>query len=151
MARMYSRRKGKSSSKKPAKKEAPWVKYKPQEIEDIVVKLAKKGYTSAKIGTVLRDQYGIPTIDTIVKDAKISLIMKKHNIYPKFPEDLFNLLKKVVDVHAHMEKNKKDYASKRGLELAESKIRRLTKYYKRKNIIDKKWKYNAQSAKLLVK
>ncbi|MBU0530596.1 MAG: 30S ribosomal protein S15 [Candidatus Aenigmatarchaeota archaeon] len=151
MARMYSRKRGKSGSKKPAKKEAPWVKYKPQEIEDIVVKLAKKGYGSAQIGLILRDQYGIPSITMINKDASIPDILKKHKLYPKFPEDLFNLLKKAAELHGHMEKNKKDYISKRGLELTESKIRRLTKYYKSKNIIDKGWKYEASKVKLLVK
>lgn len=151
MARIYSRSKGKSGSKKPLKKEAPWVKYKPQEIEDIVVKLAKKGYTSAKIGLVLRDQYGIPSIDVIDKKLTIPGILKKHKLYPKFPEDLFNLLKKSVELHDHMSKNKKDYSSKRGLEITESKIRRLVKYYKTKGLIEKSWKYDAEKAKLLVK
>jgi len=54
MARMYSRKRGKSGSKKPLKKAAPWVKYKPKEIEEIVVKLDKEGNSSAKIGILLR-------------------------------------------------------------------------------------------------
>jgi len=151
MSRMYSRRKGKSGSTKPAKKEAPWVKYKPQEIEDIVVKLAKQGFGSAKIGIILRDKYGIPTVDTVIKNGSITEIMKKHKIYPKFPEDMFNLLKKSVELRAHLESHKRDYASKRGLAITESKIRRLAKYYKVKNILEKSWKYNPEQAKLLVK
>jgi len=151
MSRIYSRRKGKSGSTKPLKKDSPWVKYKPSEVESIVVKLAKKGYTSAKIGTILRDQYGIPSIDVVGKSLTVSNIMKKHNIYPKFPEDLFNLLKRSVELHDHMSKNKKDYSSKRGLEITESKIRRLIKYYKGQGLIEKKWKYDPEKAKLLVK
>lgn len=150
MARMYSRKKGKSRSKKPQKKEAPWVKYKPKEIEDIIIKLAKKGYSSAKIGLILRDQYGIPLTRGLTK-KKISSIMREHNTYPEFPEDIFNLIKKAVNLRAHLDKNKKDYTSKRGLELTESKIRRLAKYYKKKDVIGKDWKWDIERAKLLVK
>ena len=44
MARMYSRKRGKHGSKKPAKKTVPsWTRYKPKEIELIIVKHAKEG------------------------------------------------------------------------------------------------------------
>ena len=85
MARMYSRKKGKSGSKKPMVKKAGWVKYKSNEIEDIIVKLAKKGHSSARIGLVLRDQYGIPSTRLLTKE-KISRILKKHNLQPEVPE-----------------------------------------------------------------
>jgi small subunit ribosomal protein S15 len=150
MARMYSRKKGKSGSKKPMVKKAAWVKYKPNEIEEIIVKLAKKGYPSARIGLVLRDQYGIPSTRIMTKE-KISKILNKHNLYPKLPEDMYNLIKRAVDLIAHMEKNKKDYISKRGLELTESKIRRMAKYYKRKNQLPEDWKWDPEKAKLMVK
>lgn len=150
MARMHSRKKGKSSSSKPMKKSADWVKLKPSEIEEIVVKLAKQEKTSAQIGTELRDSYGIPSTRLLTK-TRISEIMKKHDQYPKFPEDMFNLMKKAVNLHAHMQKNKKDYTSKRGLELTESKIRRLTKFYRKEGALEKDWKYDYKRAKLLVK
>jgi small subunit ribosomal protein S15 len=149
MARMYSRKRGRSGSKKPIQKIAPWVKYKPKEIEEIVIKLAKKGYQSAQIGLVLRDQYGIPTAR--INKTKISKIMKDNELYPKFPEDMLNLMKKAVNLHTHMNKNKKDHTSKRGLELTESKIRRLAKYYIKKGALPKGWKYDAEQARLLVK
>jgi small subunit ribosomal protein S15 len=150
MARMYSRKRGKSGSKKPMAKKAGWVKYKPDEIEDIIVKLAKKGYSSARIGLVLRDQYGIPSTKMLTNE-RVSGILKKHKIYPEVPEDLYNLIKRAVDLVAHLEKNKKDYISKRGLELTESKIRRLAKYYKAKNQLPKDWKWDPAKAKLMVK
>lgn len=150
MARMYSRKKGKSGSKKPMVKKASWIKYKPQEIEEIIVKLAKQGSSSAKIGLVLRDQYGIPSTRMITKE-RISNVMKKHDAYPEVPEDLFNLIKRAVDLRGHMEKNNKDYISKRGLELTESRIRRLAKYYKGKSLLPKDWKWNPEKAKLMVK
>lgn len=150
MARMYSRKKGKSGSTKPMVKKAPWVTYKQNEVEDIIVKLAKKGYSSARIGLVLRDQYGVPSARLLTKD-KISNILKKHKLYPEVPEELYSMIKKAVELRVHMDKNKKDYISKRGLELTESKIRRLAKYYKSRNQLPKNWKWDPEKAKLMVK
>ncbi len=150
MARMYSRKRGKSSSHKPMKKVAPWVELSSKEIQALVVKFAKKGNKSAQIGTILRDQYGIPSVKMFTKKT-ISEIMKENKIYPKLPEDLFNMLEKAVNLHEHMRKNKKDATSKRGLELTESKIRRLAKFYTARGVLPKDWKYDSEKAKLLVK
>ena len=146
---MYSRRKGKSRSRKPYPLKAPWVKVKPPEIEEIVVKLAKKGLQAARIGLLLRDQYGIPTVR--INKIKISHILKMHSLSPEIPDDIFNLMKKAVNLNFHMEHNKKDYTSKRGLELTESKIRRLAKFHIRNKSLPPGWKYNLEQAKLLVK
>lgn len=150
MARMYSRKKGKSGSHRPLDKTAPWIEYKPEEVEELVVKLAKQGHSSAYIGVILRDQYGIPLVKFATKKG-ISQIMKEKKLYPKLPEDMFNLIKKAVNLREHLGKNKKDAHSKRGLELTESKIRKLAKYYKTNKVLPKEWKYDPEQAKLLVK
>lgn len=147
---MYSRKRGRSGSRRPARKEAPWVKYKPQEVEDIVEKLTRKGLSPARIGLVLRDQYGIPSVRQVTK-AKISKIMEKKELKQEIPETLLNLMKRAVSIRNHLEGNRKDYISQRGLELTESKIRRLVKYYKRKKILATEWKYQPEKARLLVK
>lgn len=146
---MYSRKKGKSGSHKPKQKIATWVKQKPKEIEDLVVKLAKEGHSSAQVGLMLRDQHGIPSVR--MSKLRVSKIMKEHKLYPELPEDLFSMVKRAVILDKHLARNKRDYISKRGLELAESKIRRLANYYKRKGILPKTWKWNLEQAKLLVK
>jgi small subunit ribosomal protein S15 len=148
MARMYARKRGKSGSKKPLTK-ATWVEYKKEEVERLVCKLAKEGYSSAMIGLILRDQYGIPSVRDIT-GKKITKILKENNLAPKIPEDLFNLLKKAVNLRDHLEKHRKDKHSRRGLELLESKIRRLVKYYVRKGKLPKDWKYDPERAKLIV-
>ena len=150
MARMYSRKKGKSGSKKPMEKIAPWVSYSPQEIEEIIVKHANKDMQSAKIGLFLRDKYGIPSA-RLQTGKKIAKTLKERNIYPKLPEDLLNLLKQTVNLYDHMKNNKKDYTSKRGLEIAESKRRKLSYYYRKTKALPPTWKYNADEARLLVK
>ncbi|MBL7206381.1 MAG: 30S ribosomal protein S15 [Candidatus Aenigmarchaeota archaeon] len=150
MARMYSRKRGKSSSKKPSKKSASWVKYKPTEVNELIVKLAGDGHQSNFIGIILRDRYGIPDVKTIAKKSIVQ-IMKDKKVYSKLPEDLLNMLKRAVNLDEHLKKNKRDYTSKRGLELTESKIRRLAKYYKRKEVLQADWKYDLERARLLVK
>ena len=148
MARMYARKKGKSGSKKPLTK-ATWVEYSPEEVEQLVIKLAKEGYSSAKIGLILRDQYGIPSVRDVT-GKKITKILAEHGLAPKIPEDLFNLMKRAVNLRKHLEVHKKDKHSRRGLELIESKIRRLAKYYIRKGKLPKDWKYDPEKAKIWV-
>jgi small subunit ribosomal protein S15 len=126
-----------------------WVKYKKKEVEDLVVKLAKEGNTSSKIGMILRDRYGIPDVKAITGKS-ITQIMKENKLYPEFPEDLMSLFRKAVRLREHLEKHKKDKHSLRGLQLLESKIRRLSKYYIRKGILPKNWKYSPEEVKLLV-
>lgn len=151
MARMYARKKGKSGSSKPLQRKSPWIKLKAAELEQIVVRLAKEGKQSAEIGTILRDQYGVSsTRDTF--DVRVARIMKKHKVYNEvLPEDMFNMVKKAVNLRKHMDKNKKDYTSYRGLELTESKIRRLAKFYKKQKALPEAWKWDAEKAKLWVR
>ena len=150
MARMHSSKKGKHGSKKPMQKIAPWVTYSPKEVEEIVMKLSRQGMQSAKIGLVLRDQYGVPSTRT-AKAKPVSVILKENKAYPDLPEDMLNLLKKAVSLRFHLQKNKKDHTSYRGLELTESKIRRLAKYYIRTKTLPTGWKYDPERAVLLVK
>ena len=150
MARMHTARHGKHTSKKPIKKIVPnWVRYKPFEVEKLVVKLAKEGLQSAQIGSILRDKYGIPSV-RVITGKKITKIMKENECYPKIPEDLMRLIKRALRVRAHLERNKKDNVSKRNLVLIESKVKRLVKYYKRTGILPKEWIYEPEKAKLLV-
>jgi small subunit ribosomal protein S15 len=150
MARMHSRKKGKSGSKKPIKKsKRTWVKYSAKEVEQLIIKLAKQGYTSSKIGLVLRDTYGIPDVKSVTK-KKINKILEENNIKLELPEDFIALIKKEIKIMKHLEANKKDMPSKRGLQLTESKIRRLTKYYKKIGKLPKDWEYDKEKVRLLI-
>lgn len=129
MARLHTRSKGKSSSKKPLSASPPgWLAYKPEEIEAIIVKLAKQGSTSADIGRILRDSYGVPDVRQVL-NKKIGKILKDKELTPKVPECLASLRKRESEAQTHFDKNKKDMVTKRGLQLLRSKIRRLEKYY----------------------
>jgi small subunit ribosomal protein S15 len=148
MARMHSRARGVSGSTKPVKKVAPsWLKYKSKEVELLVLKYAKEGKTASQIGSYLRDEYGIPSVQLITKKP-ISEILKDKNLLGDIPEDLLALIKRSITIRKHLEENKKDMTAKRGLQLTDSKIRRLTKYYKRTERLSKDWKYDPEKVRL---
>lgn len=150
MARMHSRKKGKSGSTKPVKTEVkPWIRYKANEIELLVAKQAKDGKTPSKIGTYLRDVYGIPDVKAVTKKS-ISKIMEEKKLLSTIPEDLMALIRKAVLIRKHLQDNHKDNTANRGLQLTESKIGRLSKYYKRSGKIDKTWKYDPKSVSLYI-
>jgi small subunit ribosomal protein S15 len=49
-----------------------------------------------------------------------------------------------------LESNRKDVHNRRALQLTESKILRLVRYYKRNSVLPDDWKYTLANAKLLV-
>jgi small subunit ribosomal protein S15 len=150
MARMHSRKKGKSGSQRPARLEKPvWVELSPEEVENEVVRLAKRGYSMSMIGTILRDSRGVPLVK-IVTGKTISQILNENEIAAPLPEDLANLVRKALNIRNHIETNHKDLESKKGLNRTESKIYRLIKYYKKKKVLDQEFKYDPDKIRTLV-
>ena len=151
MARMHTRRKGKSSSKHPMVSENPeWVPLTATEIEDLIVTLAKDGNVSAKIGLILRDQYGVPDVK-LATGKTITAIMEEKGVSPSLPEDLSNLMRRAIDLNVHLRDNPGDVSNKRGLNLIEAKIRRLERYYKMNGVLPEDWKYSLSNAELMLK
>jgi small subunit ribosomal protein S15 len=146
---MHTRRKGKSGSKHPARAGKPdFVTYDQSEIEELILKLAKEENTPSKIGITLRDQYGIPSVKDVT-GKKIGFFLKKNNVGSKIPEDLQNLIRKALSLRKHLDKNVKDRHNKRSLQLVESKIHRLGKFYRRNGKLPEDWRYNPETAKLM--
>ncbi len=106
-------------------------KTKKNDIEEIVVKLAKQGMTSEKIGLVLRDTYGISKTKLKLSEKKISQILKENNLYED--ADLKNLDKKIESIKKHLTKNKQDKRTRRALTILNARLKKLKKYKKRKN------------------
>jgi len=145
---MPKQEKGKSHSTRPVSRRPPsWCKYQPEEVEAFVIKLAKEGYPSSSIGTILRDQYAIPLVKPITGKS-VSGILKSANLIPSIPEDLGNMMKKAQALAVHMEKNKKDLHNKRNMQVIEAQIHKLSRYYKREGKIAKSWKYEAKIASI---
>ncbi|HZY93619.1 MAG TPA: 30S ribosomal protein S15 [Candidatus Bathyarchaeia archaeon] len=147
MARLYSGKRGSSGSTRPVSRRPPsWFKYETEEVEDIVLKLARQGNSPSIIGQILRDRYGIPLVSQIT--GKRLEHMLPAEARPKIPEDLETLMKKATSTVRHLEKNRKDYPNKRDLALLESKIHRLANYYLRIGRLPKEWEYKPVAASL---
>lgn len=88
---------------------------------------------------------------------------------PEIPEDLYMLIKKVcfgnftqcaiamltndpqaVAVRKHLERNRKDQDSKFRLILIESRIHRLSRYYKTVGVLPPTWRYESSTASTMV-
>lgn len=150
MARMHSRKKGKSSSKKPLNtKKHTWQRYDKNEVAQLIIKLAKSQKTPSQIGISLRDSYGIPEVKQITEKS-ITKILEEEKLLPKLPEDMLSLIKKYIKITKHLQANKQDKPSLRGLQLTESKIKRLAKYYKRNDKIPTDWRFSREQASLLI-
>lgn len=146
---MPKKQKGRSHSIRPVSKRPPgWCRYKPEEVEALVIKLAKEGHASSKIGTILRDQHGIPLTKSITGKT-VTKILKDAGLAPSLPEDLETLMKKAARLHVHLEKNKKDIHNKRALQIIEAKIHKLSRYYKREGVLPPDWKYKAKTRSLI--
>jgi len=150
MARMHSRKKGKSGSTKPVEKKQPsWLRYKAKEVEVLVQKASKKGLTPSQVGMHLRDVYGIPSVKASTEKSVTSILAEKSMLSP-LPEDLSALIKKYVMITKHLEKNKQDQPAKRGLRLTQSKIMRISKYLKNNKKLDASWKFDPKKASLTI-
>ena len=151
MARMHARRKGRSCSTRPMISENPaWVTLQATEVEDLIVKMAKDGFTSARIGLMLRDSYGVPDVRLLTGKC-ITEIMKEKGVSPALPEDLSSLMRRAIALNVHLRDNKGDHSNRRGLQLIESKIRRLEHYYKDNGVLPVGWKYSLKTAELMLK
>ncbi|MFQ5711879.1 MAG: 30S ribosomal protein S15 [Candidatus Geothermarchaeales archaeon] len=149
MARMHARRRGKSHSTRPPSKKFPeWLDLTPETVEQIATKLAREGKSPSEIGVILRDRYGVPTFKQVT-GSKMVKVLAGEDLAPELPEDLANLMERAMRMRRHLKQNKKDGKSKHALELVEAKIHRLSKYYRKKGVLPKDWKYKSVIAKIV--
>ena len=118
------------------------------ELKDLICRLAKKGLTPSQIGVKLRDQHGVPQVRSLTGN-KVLRILKAQGLAPALPEDLYHLIKKAVSVRKHLEKNRRDNDSKFRLILIESRVHRLSRYYKKTRALPPNWRYDSATAEAL--
>jgi small subunit ribosomal protein S15 len=115
----------------------------------LILKLNKEGQVPSQIGLHLRDVYGIPDVKVLCKKSITQVLADKKVLNP-MPEDLMALIKKLTMIKKHFDENKQDKVALRGLQITESKIQSLIKYYKRSKRLAPDWKYDVNKAKLYV-
>ena len=139
---MPKKERGQSHSTRPLSHRSPsWCRYTAEEIEALVVKLAREGNPPSKIGIILRDQHGIPLVKAISGKGIVE-ILKDNNIVSSVPEDLEALLRKATRLRAHLDRNKSDKYNIRAIQTVESRIRSLAGYYRRSGVLPEDWKYS---------
>ena len=150
MARMHSKGKGTSGSSKPNNDTAPsWSELDKGTVEELILKYANEGHSSAKIGTLLRDMHAVPDV-RLVMCERISQTLSRNNLDSTYPEDMMNLMRKALSLIDHLSSNKKDLHNRRQLELCESRLRRLAKYYVGTGRISSTWTYKRDQLRLMV-
>ena len=150
MARMHSKGKGTSGSSKPNNDTAPsWSESDKGTVEELILKYANEGHSSAKIGTLLRDMHAVPDV-RLVMGERISQTLSRNNLNSTYPEDMMNLMRKALSLIDHLSSNKKDLHNRRQLELCESRLRRLAKYYVGTGRISSTWTYKRDQLRLMV-
>ncbi len=136
--------------KKKIKSNSPeWLELDSKEIEKTILELRGQGMSSSEIGLILRDRYGVPDVK-LVTGKKITQILREKDVGPKVPEDLENLITRALGLKKHLDLNPKDVHNKRALQLIESKIRRLVKYYKNNGKLPEDWIYDLKTAEILI-
>jgi len=147
---MHARRRGKSGSVRPHRDDPPaWSTTDAVEIERLVIDLRKKEKSSAEIGTILRDQYAVPDVK-LATGRRIGEILEANGLGTEIPEDLRNLMEKALGMRKHLAENKNDLHNKRQLQLTESKVRRLVKYYVETRKLPADWVYKPETAEILL-
>lgn len=151
MARLHAHRKGKSGSTRPYLKANPeWVTVEKAEIEGTIVRLHQEGLSAAAIGVRLRDAYGVPNV-RLATGRSVTEIVTSKGAKIAVPEDLASLIKRAASLQTHLKEHRKDLSNKRGLQLIESKIRRLSRYYKARRLLPSDWDYSQKLTELQVK
>lgn len=151
MARMHTKRHGRSKSRKPLEGEMGEPKETDRaKIVSAIVNYAKQGMEPAMIGQTLKQEYGMPYVKHHMGKRLVS-ILKENGVAPSLPSDLMDLMKKAVNTKAHLERNKQDLNNRLRMRRIESKIWRLTKYYINRGVLPQGWRYDPKQAELLIK
>ena len=129
------------AKKKASADEKPKKALSKDEVEKLIVDLANKEVPSAKIGLILKNEYGVPKAKYAA--GKIEKVLARNKIV-RFPKELQNLIDKAKKLRKHFAKNKKDMSSKRGILVTEAKIRKKGAYFRKKKLLDADWEYKAE-------
>lgn len=147
MARTHAHTHGKSHSMRPTSKNIPSWTMDGEEIIAKIVEFGKDGVSPSEIGLKLRDEFAVPLVKPILGKT-ISQILEENGMKRSMPEDLERLVQKAVGLQKHLNTHNSDRRNIRSLELIESKIHRISRYYKRVGKVPKEWKYASVIAKL---
>lgn len=148
---MHTKKKGKSGSRKPligsASSESG---LSTSQIEELIEGYAKQGMDPALIGEKLKREHKVLYLRKAT-GMRMLEILQKRKLAGEIPSDMLQLMKKAVNMRAHLVKNTRDVHGTVRLGRVESKIWRLSKYYKRTGKLPEGWRYDPRQAELLIR
>jgi small subunit ribosomal protein S15 len=152
MARMHTKRKGKSKSRKPVIAEGTRVEMplSKEEVERLIEGYTKQGMPPAVVGERLKREHGI-LYPRHALGMRMNRFLKARGMNTQMPEDLLNLMSKAVNLNKHISANRQDKSNMLNLRRTESKIWRLTKYYIRTGVLPEGWRYDVKQAELIIR
>jgi small subunit ribosomal protein S15 len=124
-----------------SKKPPAWLRITGEDVRALIVKLAKEGKNKSVIGTILRDQHGVPLTEAITGKS-IAQILREEKVETSSTEDLDNLVEKARTLREHLNRHASDKLCRHSIQLVESKIRRLGRYYAREGVLPPDWRYS---------
>jgi ribosomal protein S15P/S13E len=119
----------KKTTKKTTKKQEVPERAKAENIEQLVVEIAKKEKSPAKIGLILKEKHNVNNLKALGK--KITKILKENNI--EYTTDLDNVNTKIERIEKHSQKNKQDKRANRELVRFIGLRKKIEKYNAKKN------------------
>ena len=116
----------------------------------MILKYSSEGKSTSEIGIILRDQHAVPDVK-LATGERISAIIARNGMNPSYPEDMMNLMRQAQRIIDHLESgNRKDIHNRRQLELTESRLRRLARYYRDSGKIPEDWTYKRDQLRLMI-
>lgn len=149
MARLHTRRHGRSKSRKP-EGVAVQSAMDSAKVEETIVAYAKQGMKGALIGQRLKDEHKVGYLKPVL-GKRLSVFLGEHGFKSDIPSDLLDLMRKAVNLRKHLTANHKDVHNTTRLHRVESKIWRLGKYYRNSGRLPNDWKYDPEQAALIIK
>ncbi len=150
MARMHTRKRGKSKSRKPAIESVTEQNVDAKQAEELILQYQKQGMRQELIGQTLKDKHGIKYLKPVL-GKRLGAFMQERGAAEEMPSDLLNLMKKAVNMRKHISKNHGDVHNKLRLNRVEAKIWRLGKYYRSEGKLPRDWSYDPEKAALIIK
>ncbi len=149
MARLHTRRHGRSKSRKPMDSQAK-ADVSKQKIEEEIVAYAKQGMKGALIGQKLKNENKVGYLKPVL-GKRLAVLLNEKGFKGDIPADLMDLMRKAVNMRKYLAANHRDVHNTVRLHRVESKIWRLGKYYRNSGRLPIDWKYDPEQAALIIK
>lgn len=100
-----------AKASEPKTEKPSWLTAKPADVEKLVLELHRQGNAPAKIGTILRDQHGIPKAKLLGR--KIKEIIESSG--STFPREIDSVRTKIANLERHGAQHKHDHTARRSM------------------------------------